>query len=445
MLPCLSRLRLDDAPVGTGTDTDTDMDGGGYGFAPLDVFNKRLKVGATNVAPNVLLGLPEDMWLHILGSIDDADVCDEIGRICQSTKVDPFKSMCKDDGTFDMLNRKMGLYGDEGSVAGLKAWAVNRHNSDFAQFIRICGDTLKARSVFTYVCIERRMMLEAAEERKKVPGDKAFQNTFRVRIKTFFRDRTPMTRAQARWLVGIDPRGAFEFIPGSVTTHERWSLLDLSGLPYDHPVRVAARQLHIFVGSENRQPGQTYAQVAVPGYAEVAKIAMKGTALNFEHVPGWIDSDTGFQPFPPCAGFAEVAKVAVQEFEINFANVPGSQLAPDIFQNETSFADPVENYTEIAKLAAGLVNQLRYVPGSIDPRTGSQLRPPINDYYEIAEVHLRANGRNLRWVPRDLPGYATLVRIALENNPSAIDFVPRDLPGYAALLKLLAYRDERAA
>ena len=433
MLPCLSRLRLDDAPVSTGTGTGTERDEISKYLAE-GAFKQMRVMGATDVAPNVLLGLPDDMWLHILASIDDADVCDEIGRICQSANVDPFKSMCKDDSVFDMLNRKMGLYGDEGGVDGLKAWAVGRRDSDFAEFIRICDVTFTARSAFMYACIERRMMLEAAEERIRVPADKGFQYNFRLRIKTFFRDRTPMTGAQARWLVGIDPRGAFEFIPGSVTTRERYSLLDLGDLPYDHPSRAAARDDYVMVWIERRKPGQTYADIAVPGYAEIAKMAVEASGFNFQYVPGWVDADSGYQPFPPCEGFAEIAKAAVQEFALNLSSVPGSQLAPDMFQSESWFPDPVENYTEIAKLAASMPSQLRYVPGSIDPRSGNQLRPPINDYYEIAEVHLRSNGRNLRWVPRDLEGYAALVRIALENNPSAIDFVPRELDFLAAAI-----------
>jgi hypothetical protein len=86
MLPPLSRLSLENAPVGTGAD--------GEGEA------KRRKVGATDVAPNVLMGLPEDMWLNIMQNVDYVEACNEIGRICMSATVEPLRSLCQKDSTW---------------------------------------------------------------------------------------------------------------------------------------------------------------------------------------------------------------------------------------------------------------------------------------------------------------------------------------------------------
>ena len=82
---------------------------------------------------------------------------------------------------------------------------------------------------------------------------------------------------------------------------------------------------------------------------------------------------------------------------------------------------------------------LRHVPGSIDPMSGKQLRPPILDYYDIAKVHLQKRGYSLRYVPPDLEGYAALAKIAIDQDPVAFQFVPMDHKDHE---ELEAFRDE---
>ena len=433
MLPALLRLSLDNhAPVGTGADGEEEE-------------VKRRKVDATDVAPNVLMGLPEDMWLHIMQNVDYVEVCDEIARICKSATVEPLRGLCQKDSTYDVLNHKMGLYGDGGTLATLKAWALTS-TAPLAKFIHaidVGSEEFKARDLFTHVCLERRRVVDNMKQYRQLPADRLREIEYRGNIQTFLQYKTPCCGAQAKWLVSLHPTYAFEFIPGAMTTVERHDSLDLQrGVPYNDPDRERARQGYTIMWSEYRENDEaTWADVAVPNWVEIAKIAIKGTPFNFKHVPGWIDHTSGFQPYPPCTGFAEIAKLAVERDPYNLQNVPGSTLSPLKYDRERFFPDAVSNYTELAKLAAKKATpMLQYVPGSIDLLTLNQLRPPIPDYYDIAEVYLRKRGWNLRHVPPDLPGYAALARIAIDQELKAFKFVPRDHKDYK---ELEAYRDAR--
>ena len=425
MLPPLSRLRLENAPVGTGADGEEEA--------------KRRKVGATDVAPNVLMGLPEDMWLNIMQNVDYVEVCNEIGRICMSANVEPLRSLCQKDSTYDMLNRKMGLYGDGGTLATIKTWFLTSTAplTPLALYIVFKGGAtdFTARNLLEYVCLKRKRVVDTMKRYRQLPADKQREKDYRVEIQLLLQYKSPIWGAQAKWVVGLHPFYAFEFIPGSMTTYERHLSLDLQpGLLYDDPIRERARQARTIMWGEFREnDAATWADIAVPNWVEIAKMAIKESPFNFEHIPGWVDHASGYQPFPPCEGFAEIAKLAVEGNPYNFANVPGSTLNPQQYTRERFFPDAVSNYTELAKLAANAVFMLRHVPGSIDPRSGNQLRPPIADYYDIAEVHLRRRGHNLRYVPPDLPGYAALAMIAIDKNPEAFKSVPTDHKDYKEL------------
>ena len=436
MLPPLSRLSLDGAPVSTGADEEE---------------TKRRKVSATDVTPGVLLGLPEDMWLHIMQNVDNVELCNEIARICSSalTLTTPLGTLCQRDSTYDVLNRKMGLYGDGGTLASMKTWADTTHVQlarDLAEYpplvgyiVSVVGTTnFTARMLFAYVCLERKQVIHSMKQYKEDLTDKQKQKDYRIDIQTFLRHKSPTWGAQAKWVVSLDPSYAFEFIPGSMTTKERHISLDLMvgdwRLAYDDPLRERARQRYTIMWSDYRADDEaTWADIAVPNWVEIAKMAIKDTPSNFEHVPGWIDHTSGYQPFLPCEGFAEIAKLAMEGDPYIFVNVPGSTLNPEKYAGEHFFPDPVSNYTELAKLAAKAPSMLRHVPGSIDPRSGNSLRPCIADYYDIAEVHLRIRGWNLRYVPPDLPGYAALARIAIDRHPNAFRFVPTDHKDYKEL------------
>ena len=432
MLPALSQLSLDGAPVGTGADGEEEA--------------KRRKVDETDVAPNVLMGLPEDMWLNIVQNVDYVEACNEIGRICISATVEPLRSLCQKDSTYDMLNHKMGLYGDGGTLATMKTWFLTSTAPlpPLAQYIVFKGGAANftARNLFEYVCLKRKRVVDTMKRYRQLPADRQREKDYRLDIQILLQYKSPIWGAQAKWVVGLHPSYAFEFIPGSMTTHERHISLDLlpgyQALPYDDPIRERARQARTIVWSEYRaDDADTWADIAVPNWVEIAKMAIKDSPnKNFEHVPGWVDHTSGYQPFPPCKGFAEIAKLAMEGDPYNFVNVPGSTLNPQNYTSERFFPDAVSNYTELAKLAANAAFMLRHVPGSIDPRSGNQLRPPIRDYYDIAEVFLRRRGYNLRYVPPDLPGYAALAKIAIDQNPGAFKSVPTDHKDYKELKAL---------
>ena len=428
MLPPLSRLSLDNhAPVGTGADGEEEE-------------VKRRKVDATDVAPNVLLGLPEDVWLNIMQSVDYVEVCNEIGRICESANVEPLRGLCQKDSTYDTLNRKMGLYGEGETLAAMKTWALTS-TTPLAQYINFKGGaSFTARNLFEYVCRKRQLVTDRMKRFRQQPTDKQKENDYRLDIQTLLRHKSPILGAQAKWVVSLHPTYAFEFIPGSMTTHERHISLDLmQGVPYDDPRRKQARGEYTIMWSEYREDdAATWADIAVPNWVEIAKMAIKDSPFNFEHVPGWIDHTSGYQPFPPCPDFAEIAKLAVEGNPHDIANVPGSTLSLVNYDRERFFPDAVSNYTELAKLAAKAPQTLQYVPGSM--WKGKQFRPPIRDYYDIAEVHLRKWGWNLQYVPPDLLDYAALARIAIDQDLRAFRFVPT---GHKDYEELEAYRDAR--
>ena len=433
MLPPLLRLRLENAPVGTGTDGEEEA--------------KRRKVGATNVAPNVLMGLPSDIWLNIMQNVDYVEACNEIARICLSANNEPWRSLCQKDFTYEMLNRKMGLYGDGGTLATMKTWFLTSGTfTPLGQYIALKGGAtdFTARNLLEYVCLNRKRLVNTMKRYRRLPADEQREQDYRLHIQVFLQYESPIWGAQAKWVVGLHPSYAFEFIPGSMTTHERKIPLDLvTGLPYNDPIRESARQEHIIMSSKYRDNGAgTWADIAVPNWVEIAKMVIKDFPHNFKHIPGWVDDASGSQPFPPCKGFAEIAKLAMEGDPFNFVNVPGSTLDPQEHTSERFFPDAVSNYTELAKLAANAVGMLQFVPGSIDLRSGNQLRRPIPDYYDIAEVHLRKRGYYLRYVPPDLPGYAALAKIAIDKHPGAFKYVPTDHKDYK---DLEAHRDASVA
>ena len=426
----------------------SDSNGGGRRIPKLPALHNPL----TDVAPSVLLGLPEDMWLHIMqNNIDDVELCNEIGRICSATQTRSaatLGSLCQKDSTYDMLNRKMGLYGDGGTLASMKTWALTDTTPLAKHIVATKGGSAKftARRLFKYVCLERKLVIHNMNQYRRDPADNQKQKVYRLNIQTLLMYKSPTWGAQAKWVVSLHPLYAFEFIPGSVTTQERHDSLDLQpGLSYDDPVRELARRSYIIIQSKHENAAATWADIAVPNWVEIAKMALKNSPHNsqdiFKHVPGWIDHESGFQPFPPCKGFGEIAKLAIKGDLNNFQNVPGSTLNPEKYATQPFLAEPASNYTELAKLAANYI-MLRHVPGSIDPRSGEQLRPPIPDYYDIAEVHLRRRGWSLRYVPPDLPGYAALARIAINEDFNAFKFVPTNHKDYT---EIAAYRDERVA
>tara|TARA_B110000858_G_scaffold169801_1_gene199175 strand:+ start:1533 stop:2879 length:1347 start_codon:yes stop_codon:yes gene_type:complete len=401
----------------------------------------------TDVAPSVLLGLPEDMWLHIMQNIDDVELCNEIGRICSATQTTPLGSLCQKDSTYDMLNRKMGLYGDGGTLASMKTWALTDTTPLAQHILATVGGSANftARRLFEYVCLERKLVIHNMNEYRRDPADRQKQKDYRLNILTLLMYKSPTWGAQAKWVVSLHPLYAFEFIPGSMTTQERHDSLDLQpGLSYDDPVRERARKSYRIIRSKRDNDAATWADIAVPNWVEIAKMAIKNSPFVFDNVPGWVDHDSGVQPFLPCEGFAEIAKLAIEGHPNNFQNVPGSTVNPEMYATQPFLAEPVSNYTELAKLAANspAIYMLRHVPGSIDPRSGEQLRPPIPDYYDIAEVHLRKRGWSLRYVPPDLPGYAALAMIAINKDFNAFKFVPTNHKDYT---EIAAYRDERVA
>ena len=459
MLPRLSELRLKAAPVHVG--------------APPT------KKGSGEVLLNVLMGLGEDEWEHILKQIDDEDACDSIGRICMAGGVfldDPSKTrtttpiqrLCGKDATYDQLNKSLGWYKPFENLDGVLAWCERNADSPIAKGMAGVEVGRRARTYFKSICERRRDFLQAKDRAQElVEGWRAAQSEYRDLITRMASPRgAPATYANAKWMV-VEDDDAFEFIPGSCSTLDRALTTDRAlrvdldpEFPSGHPVREAMRRTPVVMGAGPNDTRETFDAAAVVGYTEIAKIAVAADPHHLVHIRGSVDPMTGIQPFPPCKDYEEIAEVAVAFDGLNLSRVPGSTMSPNALVQEVHFdqvVEPVSNYTELAKLAALSKISSRkafiYVPGSINATTGRQLRPPIDDYYAIAEVHIRRDPRSLRYVPGShamgqefhaprLEDYAALAKIAIAGNPNTFRMVPPDLPEYG---DLEAFRDRVVA
>ena len=450
MLPRLSELRLKAAPVRVG--------------APSP------KKGSGEATLNVLMGLGEDEWGHILKQIDDEDACDSIGRICMAGGVfldDPSKTrtttpiqrLCGKDATYDQLNKSLGWYKPfenlDGVLAWWRAWCEDEKNATNPLFnvaMLWFKRPMSAREHFAFICGRRNQFLEVKRlyEETLLPADEA---RYRTKIESLASPRgAPGSHAQAKWMVGIDLAYAFEFLPGSCTTRARATHLDLHA-PFGSPLLAIRVWEPAVIGLREGEKVDDLDTVAVEGYTEIAKIAV-ATPLsgNLKHVRGSIDVRTGARPFEPCKDYDEIAEAAVASDGLNLKYVPGSTLDPARAheRREVHFPDAVPSYTELAKLAASSAHNahvaLAYVPGSIYRLYGTQYRRPIKDYYAIAEVHVRRHPSSLGWVPGSVPiedvgvvdverldDYAALAKIAIEGDPETFRWVPPDLPEYGAL------------
>ena len=414
--------------------------------------SKQVKTDDVDVPTNVLMGLSEDMWLLILQSIDDKDVCGEIGKICKvlGNTADPLKIVCGNNATFDMLNRSLGFYGRAGNIESVIAWCnqpENAMNNVFTEIMQAVP--LNARSYFEIICMERKAFVQAGRK-YRATRSKEDENAYRLVVKSMTNPiGLPSNYAQAKFMVGLDPTYTFEFIPGSWTTLARYSHSDLE-LPPDDPL-LQMGPIYVVAGGSFNNPQATHADITLPGYAEIAKIAINGEDDNIQYVRGSIVRTNGHQPFLPIEGYGELAKLSTKNMGANLEFVPGSTLNPKLYSHEVNFFAAATNYTEIAIAAANWYGILGVVPGSINPHTGNQFRKPIEDYYEIAEAHVRSHAFNLTFVPGSVPtmvppefrapridNYAVLAKIAIEGNPAIFSVIPKDLPEYT---DLLAYRD----
>ena len=442
MLPRLSELRLKAAPVGVGAE-----EGGG----------RRARVD--DVPPlNVLMGLPPEVWQHILERIDDKDACDGIVSICQAGGT-VFQSLCGQDATYDGLNETLGWYGSYENLDGVRAWCNDPVNSESALAEAMTNNPAKdreAQAYFAFVCTQRKMFLEEKselyDEKARLGRDYMDEAFYRASIRAMVAPRgAPTNYAQAKWMVRLHPY-TFEFLPGSFTTKARATSMDLMVTVAEAELELANRTF-VVMGTKE---GDTFAdmdQVAVPGYTEIAKIAVQNAPNQLRYVRGSIDDRTGIMPFTPCDAYDQIAELAVARDGLNLSVVPGSTLRPGLSTFESYFPDPVPNYAKLAKIAAsserGGSTALGYVPGSIDPMTGRQLRPAIKEYFDIAEVHMREHPWSLKYVPGSVPlasefhhprlhDYAKLAKIAIEKVPATFEYVPLDFPEYEALE---AFRD----
>ena len=449
MLPRLSELRLKAAPVHVGAPTEKRV-------AREERTDDDDEVSMEDV-------LPREVWQQIMNSVDDKDACNAIGRICKAGgKGGPIRSLCKDDATYDQLNKSLGWYKPFENRDEALAWWLERGEKHpdsvpAKNMVKWAKGQPSAREYFTFICKVRRLFLESKRryEETSLPED---EKRYRSTIELLASSRgAPGSQTQAKWMVGIDPAYAFEFIPGSCTTMARWTGADLK-YPRGDPVLEALLRAPYVMGIQKGANETNLDAVTVEGYTEIAKIAVGRGLDQLKHVRGSIDIDTGARIFEPCEDYEEIAEVAVAFDGSNLRRVPGSTLSPGPFTNEVRVRKPVSNYATLAKLAAsskvGFTEALMYVPGSISAETGMQLRSPIDGYRAIAEAHIRRHPRSLKYVPGSRPrsanalraprldGYAALAKIAIVGNAATFELVPLDLPEYAALEAL---RDQALA
>ena len=458
MLPRLSELRLKAAPVPVRVGGSVEEE------------RQRRRTSDQGVSLNVLMGLSEDVWQNILNQIDDKDACDEIGRICiaggkfigddwKGRTMTPIQSLCGKDSTYDQLNRSLGWYKPFENLAEVLEWCKANATQAIAVGMAEAPVERRAWHYFASICQARRGFLQAKARAEPGHGEdwRELESAYRRLITAMATEPrgAPASYANAKWMVRTDAEHTFEFIPGSCSTLDRLSNLDLNpDYPDDHPLRVLAQRTNVVMGTGPGDSLETLDDAAIVGYTEIAKIAVAEGYDQLKHVRGSINATTGLQNFPLCKDYAEIAKVAVSVYGSCLANVPGSTLNVLFFTEEIyrdRSPDPLPNYTELAKLAAfskkNRKNTLRFVPGSINPKTGRQLRPPIDDYYAIAEVHVRMDPWSLMYVPGScytprgflefrappLKDYAALAKIAIAESPKAFVRVPPDMPEYAHL------------
>lgn len=457
MLPRLSELRLKAAPVPVRVGGSVEEE------------RQRRRTSDQGASLNVLMGLSEDEWQNILNQIDDKDACDEIGRICiaggkfigddwKGRTMTPIQSLCGKDSTYDQLNRSLGWYKPFENLAEVLEWC--KANAERAIAVGMADAPVERRAwhYFASICEDRRFFLQAKARAETGHGEdwRERAKAYRVLIRSMVSPPgAPASYANAKWMVRTDAQHTFEFIPGSCSTLDRMSLLDLNpDYPDDHPLRVLAQRTNVVVDAGFDDSLETLDDAAIVGYTEIAKIAVAEGYDQLKHVRGSINATTGLQNFPLCRDYEEIAKVAVSVDASYLANVPGSTLNVLFFTEEINrerSPDRLPNYTELAKLAAfaeqNRKNTLRFVPGSINPKTGRQLRPPIGDYYAIAEVHVRRDPWSLMYVPGSyytprgflefrappLDDYAALAKIAIAENSRVFVRVPPDMPEYAHL------------
>lgn len=422
----------------------------------------------------ILMGLREDEWQNILNQIDDKDACDEIGRICiaggkfigdsKHRTMTPIQSLCGKDATYDELNRSLGWYKPFKNLSDVLEWCKKNAKHAVAMAMAVAPVERRAWHYFASICHLRKSFLQAKARAEPNHGQnwQEFESQYRRLIKSMASPRgAPASYANAKWMVRTDAENTFQFIPGSCNTVELAFDYDLNPkYPNNHPTRVLAQRTLVVMGTDPDKPLKSLDDAAVVGYTEIAKIAVAEDVYQLEHVRGSIDVRTGLQPFPLCKDYEEIAKVAVAAHGSCLASVPGSTLSVLHFTEEIYRTKPLDNYAELAKLAAfsgpGHRNALSWVPGSINPKTGRQLRPPIDDYYAIAEVHIRRDPGAFRYVPGSyhtprgslevrappLEDYAALAKIAIAESSKIFAIVPPDIPEYA---DLKVFRDQVVA
>lgn len=179
----------------------------------------------------------------------------------------------------------------------------------------------------------------------------------------------------------------------------------------------------------------------VPGSVkdDVASVAFYGT-------PEWGTID----------GYAEIAKAAMSRASgLALKFVPGSINARTGEQKRKC----IDEYAEIAKIALehdGLA--LRYVPGSLvdlaDPEV--PLSKPIEQYAELAKVAVRTNGFALKYVPGSIGArtgvqtrdfvekYAEIATVAVRAHATALNWVPPNHPKYAEIAQMAVEADPHA-
>ena len=383
-------------------------------------------------------------------NVGNADACQTIGRMCQAGNKQgqpPWKSLCDDESTWDELNKSLGFYGSFGTLDAARQWYVDTkaENSDYMKTLFPSNShidhlrNLTPREHFQDICMDRKAMYahkKAIDEAYEDGGQPTtidlliYRNMIKVMCDL---PNAPHSLVQAKWIVGIDDR-ALEFIPGSVIQVDRATNSDLT-LGRDHPdVRAMHEQITL-----NSYPNK------FEDYAEIALIAVRENSDNLRYVPGAINDINGMQKFAPCEGFAKIVKAAVMEHGSVLSKVPGSQVNPaewTEYPAPPSPIEPMENYKELAILAAKTYwRALMWVPGSIDPDSGRQLREPIEGYKEIAEAFVRNSGRALMYVPgsvnhperttssvEPIEGYKEIAKLAIDNFLTVGNsFVPEEL------------------
>ena len=155
---------------------------------------------------------------------------------------------------------------------------------------------------------------------------------------------------------------------------------------------------------------------------------LRTSKVDGEHVRWWD---------PPYA--VPLAKYAVFLRPHFLEQVPGSMFyATPLNKKMHAARGTIDGYAEIAKVAARKNGTtLKYVPGSINHRTGLKLLECIQEYVDIAKIALEDDGLALRYVPGSLSlygdyfedvaplkEYAELAKVAVRSRGAALKHVP---------------------